>query len=342
MIITGVQWVNGQPAMWQQVGAWPQGTISPTGLMPQPVGQVWPPPTAVAEVSGVDANQGLVMKEIEDLRRKFEEEKKHTKDMFIKNSKEAVVLKDKVKTLEVKKRGLEEKLVKEQEKNQYLEKRVKELQDVAEELQKEKKLRKLAEEKVAFLEKAARAGKEKEGNVSREEQEREMRKAKASAKREETLRKIEGKKNSKGGNEEWDEDYIDNSGRGVGVISVKRRKSNGGQASTANADQVGNLENGNPGKRERWVLNVSNVNKKVKVGQDEVKFGSSYEKGERTNEVASESSSEKEANANKKLGETTVASSNVKKVVTGSSAGASKVLVKIFIVLRLAAQENLT
>merc|ERR1712083_504119 len=133
--ITGVQWVNGQPAMWQQVGAWPQGTISPTGLMPQPVGQVWPPPTAVAEVSGVDANQGLVMKEIEDLRRKFEEEKKHTKDMFIKNSKEAVVLKDKVKTMEVMKRGLEEKLVKEQEKNKYLEKRVKELKDMAEELQ---------------------------------------------------------------------------------------------------------------------------------------------------------------------------------------------------------------
>ena len=328
--------------MWQQVGAWPQGTISPTGLMPQPVGQVWPPPTAVAEVSGVDANQGLVMKEIEDLKRKFEEEKKHTKDMFIKNSKEAVVLKDKVKTLEVKKRGLEEKLVKEQEKNKYLEKRVKELKDMAEELQKEKKLRKLAEEKVAFLEKAARAGKENEGNMSREEQERELRKAKASAKREETLRKIEGKKNSKGGNEEWDEDYIDNSGRGVGVISVKRRKSNGGQASTVNSDKVGNLENGNPGKRERWVLNVSNVNKKVKVGQDEVKFGSSYEKGECTNEVASESSSEKEANANKKLGETTVASSNVKKLVTGSSAGASKVLVKIFIVLRLAVQENLT
>ena len=340
--ITGVQWVNGQPAMWQQVGAWPQGTISPTGLMPQPVGQVWPPPTAVAEVSGVDANQGLVMKEIEDLRRKFEEEKKHTKDMFIKNSKEAVVLKDKVKTMEVMKRGLEEKLVKEQEKNKYLEKRVKELKDVAEELQKEKKLRKLAEEKVAFLEKAARAGKENEGNMSREEQERELRKAKASAKREETLRKIEGKKNSKGGNEEWDEDYIDNSGRGVGVISVKRRKSNGGQASTANADQVGNQENGNPGKRERWVLNVSNVNKKVKVGQDEVKFGSSNEKGECSKEVASESSSEKEANANKKLGETTVASSNVKKLVTGSSAGASKVLVKIFIVLRLAVQENLT
>ena len=30
----------------------------------------WTPPTAVAEVSGVDANQGLVMKEIEDVRRK--------------------------------------------------------------------------------------------------------------------------------------------------------------------------------------------------------------------------------------------------------------------------------
>ena len=88
--------------------------------------------------------------------------------------------------------------------------------------------------------------------------------------------------------------------------------------------------------------NVLNANKKVKVGQDEVKFGSSNEKCECSKEVASESSSEKEVNANKKLGETTVASSNVKKLVTGSSAGASKVLVKIFIVLRLAVQENLT
>ena len=36
--ITGVQWLNGQPVMWQQVGpgAWPQGNnlFSSTGLMP--------------------------------------------------------------------------------------------------------------------------------------------------------------------------------------------------------------------------------------------------------------------------------------------------------------------
>ena len=49
-----------------------------------------------------------------------------------------------------------------------------------------------------------------------------------------------------------------------------------------------------PGKRERWVFNVSNANKKVKVGQYEVKFGSDHEKeGECSNEKASGSSNEK-------------------------------------------------
>ena len=50
-----------------------------------------------------------------------------------------------------------------------------------------------------------------------------------------------------------------------------------------------------PGKRERWVFNVSNANKKVKVGQYEVKFGSDHEKeGEYSND------SKKEASANNK------------------------------------------
>ena len=45
-----------------------------------------------------------------------------------------------------------------------------------------------------------------------------------------------------------------------------------------------------PGKRERWVFNVSNANKKVKVGQDEVKCGSDHEKeGECSNEKAIDS-----------------------------------------------------
>ena len=45
------------------------------------------------------------------------------------------------------------------------------------------------------------------------------------------------------------------------------------------------------GKREWWVFNVSNANKKVKVGQYEVKFGSDHEKeGECSNEKASDSS----------------------------------------------------
>ena len=55
-----------------------------------------------------------------------------------------------------------------------------------------------------------------------------------------------------------------------------------------------------PGKRERWVFNVSNANKKVKVRQYEMKFGSDHEKeGECSNE---------------------------KKAVAGSSADASKCL----------------
>ena len=65
--ITGVQWLNGQPVMWQQAGAWPQGTnlLSPTGLMPQPLGHNWPVPIAALPIAGagmssVNSNQGLV------------------------------------------------------------------------------------------------------------------------------------------------------------------------------------------------------------------------------------------------------------------------------------------
>ena len=70
---------------------------------------------------------------------------------------------------------------------------------------------------------------------------------------------------------------MDCSGRGVGVIAVKRRKSTGGQASSVNANEVGNLGNGKPG-RERWVLDSSNANKKVKVGEGVVNGESSNEK----------------------------------------------------------------
>ena len=161
LLCTGVQLLNGQPAVWQQVGAWPQGTnmLSPTGLIPQPLGQNWPVPIAAlpitgAGISSVNSNQGQVMKELEDLKQKFEIEKKRTRDIFTKNSKETVSLKEKMKVLEVKNIGVEDKLVKEREKTKSLEKKVKELQGEADELKKEKKLRKLAEEKVAILEKA--------------------------------------------------------------------------------------------------------------------------------------------------------------------------------------------
>lgn len=57
--ITGVQWLNGQPVMWQQAGAWPQGTnlLSPTGLMPQPLGHNWPVPIAALPIAGYDNRQ---------------------------------------------------------------------------------------------------------------------------------------------------------------------------------------------------------------------------------------------------------------------------------------------
>ena len=101
-----------------------------------------------------------------------------------------------------------------------------------------------------------------------------------------------------------------------------------------------------PGKRERWVFNVSNANKKVKVGQDEVKFESSHEKGECSNGEASESFNGKEANANTKVkpGEGNVANSNVKKAVAGCSAVASKVLINFsfFEGLRYLVEFNLT
>ena len=123
-VVVIVQLLNGQPAVWQQVGAWPQGTnmLSPTGLIPQPLG----------------------LKELEDLKQKFEIEKKRTRDIFTKNSKETVSLKEKMKVLEVKNIGVEDKLVKEREKTKSLEKKVKELQGEADELKKEKKLRPLS------------------------------------------------------------------------------------------------------------------------------------------------------------------------------------------------------
>ena len=61
------------------------------------------------------------------------------------------------------------------------------------------------------------------------------------------------------------------------MVAVKRRKSTGGQASSVNANEVGNLGNGKPG-RERWVLDSSNANKKVKVGEGVVNGESSNEK----------------------------------------------------------------
>ena len=305
--ITGVQWLNGQPVMWQQVGpgAWPQGNnfFSSTGQMPQPFGQNWPGhivplPMVDPGISNVNVNQvqGSVIKELEDLKAKFEEEKKRTRDIFTMTSKEAAVLKDKITSLEVGKKGLEDKLEKEQQKTKCLEKKI---QVEADELKKEKRLRKIAEEKVLNLEKGtseaeklSKVEKERElrkaraERLSKAEKERELRRAKANVKREETLRKIEGKKNSKEKVEEWDEEYLDCSGRGVGTISVKRRKSTEGQPSPVNANEVRNPGNVKPGqgKGERWIVGVSNA-KKLKVGEDD-KTG--------------EGSNEKKADGNKK------------------------------------------
>ena len=96
--ITGVQWLNGQPVMWQQVvpGAWAQGNnfFSSTGQMPLLFGQSWPVPIAPLPMadcgmSSVNVNQGSVMKELEDLKNQFEEEKKCTRETFTMNSKKA-------------------------------------------------------------------------------------------------------------------------------------------------------------------------------------------------------------------------------------------------------------
>ena len=96
--------------MWQQVvpGAWPQGnnllTLT-TGLMSQnwPVQVAALPMTDPGHSSG-NVNQEMMMKELADLTKKFEEEKKRTRDIFTMNSREVVSLKDKILTLEVSKK----------------------------------------------------------------------------------------------------------------------------------------------------------------------------------------------------------------------------------------------
>ena len=298
--------------MWQQVvpGAWPQGNnfLTPTtGLM----SQNWPVPVAALPMadpghSSANVNQERVMKELADLTKKFEEEKKRTRDIFTMNSREVVSLKDKISTLEVSKKGLRDKLEKEREKTRSLEKKVEELQADAGELKKEKKSRKLAEEKLMNHVKAAKGSEKEKGisenkKLSEAEKERELRKAKASAKREETLQKIESKKNSKQRDEEWDEDYMDCSGRGVGVISAKRRKSTEGQISSVNVIEVGKVGRDKTSKREKGLIDTSNAKKKQKLEETGKK---------------DEESNEKNADANKKAG-------------AGSTGGVLKVPFKI-------------
>ena len=196
---------------------------------------------------------------------------------------------------------------KEREKTRSLEKKVEELQADAGELKKEIKLRKLAEEKLMNHVKAAKGSEKEKGisenkKLSEAEKERELRKAKASAKREETLQKIESKKNSKQRDEEWDEDYMDCSGRGVGVISAKRRKSTEGQISSVNVIEVGmKVGRDKTSKREKGLIDTSNAKKKQKLEETGKK---------------DEESNEKNADANKKAG-------------AGSTGGVLKVPFKI-------------
>ena len=109
--ITGIQWINsGQPVVWQQLGpgGWAQGNMfsSTATVMPHAFGQSWPVPIAPLPIadpglSSVNVNQGSMMKELEDLKKQFDEEKKRTRETFTMNSKEVSNLKDKITTLEV-------------------------------------------------------------------------------------------------------------------------------------------------------------------------------------------------------------------------------------------------
>ena len=75
------------------------------------------------------------------------------------------------------------------------------------------------------------------------------------------------------------------------MVSVRRRKSTEGQPSTVNGNEVGNLGNAKPGKRERWLTDVSNA-KKPKVGEDGKKGVGSNEKNTEENKRAVAGSSD--------------------------------------------------
>ena len=93
--------------------------------------------------------------------------------------------------------------------------------------EKEKVKRKSLEETVKNLGyEVARLKREKRKQESmKPKNEKEERLQRATEQKKETLFKIDSKKVTKQADEEWAEEYLDNTSRGVGVVAVKRKKS---------------------------------------------------------------------------------------------------------------------
>ena len=143
---------------------------------------------------GVEVHQ-----EISRLKTLLDEEKKSKLAISVENSKEIIKLKNKVKDLGNFKICYE----------------------------KEKVKRKSLEETVKNLEyEVARLKREKRKQESmKPKNEKEERLQRATEQKKETLFKIDSKKVTKQADEEWAEEYLDNTSRGVGVVAVKRKKS---------------------------------------------------------------------------------------------------------------------
>jgi hypothetical protein len=140
-----------------------------------------------------------VHQEISRLKTLLDEEKKSKLAISVENSKEIIELKNKVKDLGNFKICYE----KEKVKRKSLEETVKNLGYEVARLKREKRKQESMKPK-----------NEKEERLQR-----------ATEQKKETLFKIDSKKVTKQADEEWAEEYLDNTSRGVGVVAVKRKKS---------------------------------------------------------------------------------------------------------------------
>ena len=214
-------------------------------------------PTSFVVPTG-NFNQSGEKKEVIELRKLLDEEKKFRKDLCIQNSREVTSLRGDCKQMKHKRKMLEEDLKAEKKKREesetsldkvkeekwYAVKEVKEkvaelereqnkrklaekkLEDMKVELDKEREKRRAAEKRIEELE-SRKGGKAAEVASDPEKLERERRVKKAHEKREEYLlkEKLKEKNLVKGKlDDESEEDHWEWEGRGVGMVVSKRRR----------------------------------------------------------------------------------------------------------------------